>query len=123
MKNTFNVLRAKLRDTQNKLNCADRIVALQLQELERLRSAIRMQDSQIVVLNNQLETEANRTVSLTNSLMETKEDKDYYYEQWMKDHSKIKIWKKMYYIGIGLNILSLIFNITAIAFMLEKLFK
>lgn len=123
MKNTFKVLRAKLRDTQNKLNGANRIVALQLQELERLRSAIRMQDSQIVVLNNQLETEGNRTVSLTNSLMETKEDKDYYYEQWMKDHSKLKIWKKMYYIGISLNILSLIFNITAIAFMIEKLFK
>lgn len=123
MKNTFKVLRAKLRDTQNKLNGANRIVALQLQELVRLRSAIRMQDSQIVVLNNQLETEGNRTVSLTNSLMETKEDKDWYYEQWIKDHSKLKIWKKMYYIGISLNILSLIFNITAIAFMIEKLFK
>ena len=111
MKNTFKVLRAKLRDTQNKLNGANRIVALQLQKLERLRSVIRMQDNQIIVLNNQLETEANRTSSLSNRIITVKRSRDIFYKKWMQDHSKIKFWKSIAYGGILFGITITVLNI------------
>lgn len=108
MKNSFAKLRRQLRNALNKLDTEQRANNILNQEVKRLRSVLDIQQKQIAVLNSQLETEANRTSNLTNSLIETKEDKDYYYKQWIKDHAKIKTWKKVGYISISLNMLGLI---------------
>ena len=108
MKNSFAKLRQRLKSVLNKLDTEQRANNVLNQEVERLRGVLDIQQKQIAVLNSQLETEANRTISLTNSLIETKEDKDWYYEQWIKDHAKIKTWKKIGYVSIVMNVLGLI---------------
>ena len=88
-------------------NTQNKKVVLNDQEITRLKNAVKMQDNQVNVLNDQLRTEANRTSTLTNSLIETKEEKDWYYKQWMQDHSKIKKWKKIAAYLLGINIVGL----------------
>lgn len=107
-KNSFSKLRGQLRNALGRLHTANRANNILNQEVERLRNILDMQQKQIAVLNSQLETEANRTASLTNSLMEIKEDKDWYYKQWIKDHSKIKEWKKIAKYTIAINVIGLI---------------
>lgn len=107
-KNSFSKLRGQLRNALGRLDTEQRANNILKQEVERLRGVLDIQQKKEAVLNSQLETEANRTSNLTNSLMETKEDKDWYYEQWIKDHTKIKTWKKVGYASIALNMLGLI---------------
>lgn len=107
-KNSFSKLRGQLRNALSRLDTANRANNILEQEAKRLRGILDIQQKKEAVLNSQLETEANRTASLTNSLMEIKEDKDWYYEQWIKDHAKIKTWKKIGYVSIVMNVLGLI---------------
>lgn len=111
-KNSFSKLRGQLRNALGRLDTEQRANNVLNQEVERLRGVLDIQQKQIAVLNSKLETEANRTASLTNSLMETKENKDWYYEQWIKDHSKIKEWKKIAKYTIAINVIGLIIIIT-----------
>lgn len=108
MKNSFTKLRRHL----GRLDTEKRANNILNQEVKRLKDVLDIQQKKEAVLNNQLRVEANRTSSLTNSLMELKEEKDSYFEQWIKDHSKIKTWKRVGYTSIAINILGLIIIIT-----------
>lgn len=113
-KNTFAKLRRKLKQTINELNKINRDNSILSLEVKKLEKILDIQQKQAIVLDNQLIVEANRTSNLTNSLITTKEDKDWYYEQWIKDHSKIKIWKRIAYAGITFGIIITILNIILI---------
>lgn len=106
-KNSFSKLREQLRSTLSRLDTANRTNNILELEVERLRSVLDIQQKQVAVLNDQLKTEANRTSNLTNSLLESKENKDWWYEQWIKDHIKIGKYKQIATYSIVINIIGL----------------
>lgn len=110
-KNSFSKLRGQLRNALGRLDTANRANNILNQEVERLRSILDIQQKQIAVLNSQLETEANRTSSLSNRIITVKRSRDIFYKKWMQDHSKIKFWKSIAYGGILFGITITVLNI------------
>ena len=108
MKNTFKKLRAKLRFIEDKLDTANRTNSILSEEVKRLKRVLDIQQKKETVLNDKLKTESKRTENLANRIVIVKRSRDVFYKKWMQDHSKIKIWKTVGYIGIALNILGLI---------------
>jgi len=111
VKNTFKKLRAKLRYTLNKLDTANRTSNILSVEVERLKRVLDIQQKKEAVLNSQLETEKKRASRLTDQIMVIKNNREFFYKQWISEHSKIKKWQVLSYVSVASNIVMLFFMI------------
>ena len=88
MKNSFKALRAKLRATENKLNSANRVIKLQIDEISRLANENYSQDMKIIKLEKTVIAEEKIRKRLKLRLATASELKDNIYDNYMKDLEK-----------------------------------
>lgn len=88
MKNTFARLRNQLKSALNRLDSANRANNILNQEIERLRSAIDLQQSQINFLNSRLEEETKIKHRFSLRLLAAKKTSDKFYKNFIDEVSK-----------------------------------
>ena len=95
----FKELRAKLNDAQNKLDKANNIVCIQINERESLNQLIELQSKQIKSMKQEKIVEAKVKNRLKIKLKITQKTKDLFYRRWLKEIKKNRNQKIMLFLS------------------------
>ena len=95
----FKQLRAKLNDAQNKLDKANNIVCIQINERESLNQLIELQSKQIKSMKQEKIVEAKVKNRLKIKLKITQKTKDLFYRRWLKEIKKNRNQKIMLFLS------------------------
>ena len=92
---TFRQLRKQKNTAVKELKASIHLLQLKREENTRLKNAIDMQQKTISRLNETVLDENKAKNRLAHKLAITKKCRDRFYSRWLKDHSKIRNWKKL----------------------------
>lgn len=91
----FKELRAKLKDTESKLNKANEIVYNQITEIATLNQLIELQSAQIKCMRQEKLVEEKAKNRLNLRLKIAQRSTNFFYKRWIKEIRKTRIQKIM----------------------------
>ena len=112
MKNNFRKLRAEKKLVQSKLNIANNTIKLQLDKIDTLNRTLELKNLENDYLKKDYEELLHRKTKIAESKTENKNEKNSYYDLWIKEtkqSNKCKKWNKFLIITIFALIATLIF--------------
>lgn len=92
---TFKELRQQKNRLGKELKASIHLLQLKREENTRLKEAIDMQNNIIERLHQEVLDETKAKNRIAHKLSITKKCRDRFYGRWLKDHSKIRNWKKL----------------------------
>lgn len=92
---TFAQLRKQKNIAVKELKASIHLLQSKREENTRLKEAIDMQNNIIERLHQELLDETKAKNRIAHKLYITKKCRDRFYNRWLKDHSKIRNWKKL----------------------------
>lgn len=92
---TFKELRQQKNKANKELKASIHLLQLKREENTRLKDVIDMNNQIISRLHQELLDETKAKNRLAHKLSITKKCRDRFYSRWLKDHSKIRNWKKL----------------------------
>ena len=101
-KNTFSKLRRANKALINKLNGANKIVCLQIEEIDRLNKALDIKDIYVKSLEIKEKELSDKIYSMYDKLDERIKLSNYYYNEWIEEHETNRK------LSIGLTVMSLV---------------
>ena len=110
---TFRELRKQKNTAVKEKNTAVEFLEQKRKENTRLKEVIDMNNQIISRLHQELIDETKAKNRLTHKFEITKKCKDKFYSRWLKDHSKIRNWKKL------CSFITIVSTITILALILQ----
>jgi uncharacterized protein YhaN len=92
---TFRELRKQKNTAVKELKASIHLLQLKREENTRLKEVIDMNNQIISRLHQELLDETKAKNRIEHKLSITKKCRDRFYSRWLKDHSKIRNWKKL----------------------------
>ncbi len=92
---TFRELRKQKNTATKELKAAVQLLEQKREENTRLKEVIDMNNQIILRLHQELIDETKAKNRLAHKFEITKKCRDKFYSRWLKDHSKIRNWKKL----------------------------